>query len=106
MVSGVYYAHIGWFLNDARHDRLEATNPVIRDFSKAPEIALLDRYYFVPPLLLALAMYLHRRPAVARLGLLPADDDAGARDVRDQHGQPHVRIAPVRDAATSRATTR
>ena len=21
MVSGVYYAHIGWFLNDAKHDR-------------------------------------------------------------------------------------
>jgi stearoyl-CoA desaturase (delta-9 desaturase) len=58
MVSGVYYAHIGWFLNDARHDRIESTNPVIRDFSKAPEIVLLDRFYFVPPLLLAAAMYL------------------------------------------------
>jgi stearoyl-CoA desaturase (Delta-9 desaturase) len=58
MVSGVYYAHIGWFLNDARHDRLEATNPVVRDFSTAPEIAFLDRYFFVPPLLLATTMYL------------------------------------------------
>jgi stearoyl-CoA desaturase (delta-9 desaturase) len=58
MVSGVYYAHIGWFLNDARHDRLEATNPVVRDFSAAPEIAFLDRYFFVPPLLLATTMYL------------------------------------------------
>ena len=58
MVSGVYYAHIGWFLNDARHDRLEATNPVVRDFSTAPEIAFLDRYFFLPPLLLAAAMYL------------------------------------------------
>jgi len=58
MVSGVYYAHIGWFLNDARHDRLEATNPVVRDFSRAPEIAFLDRYFFVPPLLLAATMYL------------------------------------------------
>jgi len=57
-VSGVYYAHIGWFLNDARHDRLEATNPVVRDFSTAPEIAFLDRYFFVPPLLLATTMYL------------------------------------------------
>ena len=34
MVSGFYYAHIGWFLNDAKHDRLEPSNPVIRDFSK------------------------------------------------------------------------
>jgi stearoyl-CoA desaturase (delta-9 desaturase) len=58
MVSGVYYAHIGWFLSDARHDRLEKTNPVIRDFSKAPEIAWLDRNYVVPPLVLAAILYL------------------------------------------------
>jgi stearoyl-CoA desaturase (delta-9 desaturase) len=56
-ISGVYYAHIGWFLNDARHDRIEASNPVIRDFGKLPEIAWLDRYYAVPPLALAAAMY-------------------------------------------------
>jgi len=58
MVSGVYYAHIGWFLNDARHNVIEASNPVIRDFSKAPEILWLDRLFFVPPILLAGAMYL------------------------------------------------
>ena len=57
MVSGVYYAHIGWFLNDAKHDRLEASNPVMRDFSKAPEIVWLNEYFFAPPLLLAIAMY-------------------------------------------------
>ena len=56
-VSGVYYAHIGWFLNDAKHDRLEASNPVVRDFSKAPEIVFLERCFFLPPLLLAVAMY-------------------------------------------------
>jgi stearoyl-CoA desaturase (delta-9 desaturase) len=57
-VAGVYYAHIGWFLNDAKNDVLEPTNPVIRDFSLAPEIAFLDRFFFLPPLLLAVAMYL------------------------------------------------
>jgi stearoyl-CoA desaturase (delta-9 desaturase) len=57
MVSGFYYAHIGWFLNDARHDRLEPTNPVVRDFSKAPEIVLLEKYFAIPPALLALAMF-------------------------------------------------
>ena len=57
-VSGFYYAHIGWFLNDARHDRLAPTNPVVRDFSSAPEIVWLERYYIVPPLALAVAMYL------------------------------------------------
>ena len=58
MISGVYYAHVGWFLNDARHDRLELSNPVVRDFSTVREIAFLDRYFFLPPLLLASAMYL------------------------------------------------
>ena len=58
MVSGIYYAHVGWFLNDARHDTLEANNPVIRDFSKFWEIRFLSTYFFVPPLMLAIAMYL------------------------------------------------
>jgi stearoyl-CoA desaturase (delta-9 desaturase) len=58
MISGFYYAHIGWFLNDARHDRLEASNPVIRDFSKCPEVRFLDRHFWLPPLAWAAAMYL------------------------------------------------
>ena len=57
-VSGFYYAHIGWFLNDARHDRLAPTNPVVRDFSSAPEIVWLERYHVVPPLALAVGMFL------------------------------------------------
>jgi len=58
MVSGVYYAHLGWFLNDTKYDRVEATNPVIRDFSRVPEIAWLDRFFVVPPLVLAAALFL------------------------------------------------
>jgi stearoyl-CoA desaturase (delta-9 desaturase) len=58
MVSGIYYAHIGWFLNDAKHNVVEASNPVIRDFSKAPEIVWLERLFFVPPIMLAVSMYL------------------------------------------------
>ena len=57
MVSGVYYAHIGWFLNDYRNDSVEVTNPVIRDFGRLPEIAWLDRNFMVPPLALAILMY-------------------------------------------------
>jgi len=57
-ITGFYHAHIGWFLNDARHDRVEPTNAVIRDFSGAPEIAWLDRYHVVPPLALAIGLYL------------------------------------------------
>ena len=56
-VSGVYYAHVGWFLNDAKNDRLEPSNPVIRDFSKYPEIAFLDRNFMIPPLVMAITMY-------------------------------------------------
>jgi len=58
MVSGVYYAHIGWFLHDTKHDRVEATNPVMRDFGKVPEIAWLERYFFVPPLMVAVTVFL------------------------------------------------
>jgi stearoyl-CoA desaturase (delta-9 desaturase) len=58
MVSGVYYAHIGWFLNDTKYDSVEASNPVIRDFSKVPEIAWLEKYFFFPPLALAIGMFL------------------------------------------------
>jgi stearoyl-CoA desaturase (delta-9 desaturase) len=58
MVSGVYYAHLGWFLNDTKYDRVEATNPVIRDFSTVPEVAFLDRFFGVPPLMMAVALYL------------------------------------------------
>src|SRR5260370_38204362 len=48
MVSGVYYAHIGWFLDDARHDRPRATDPVTRDFPTAPEGSGLRRGYGRP----------------------------------------------------------
>jgi stearoyl-CoA desaturase (delta-9 desaturase) len=58
MISGVYYAHIGWFLNDTKYDRVEATNPVIRDFGPVPELAWLERCFWAPPLMLAAAMYL------------------------------------------------
>jgi stearoyl-CoA desaturase (delta-9 desaturase) len=57
-ISGFYYAHIGWFLNDVRYDRVETGNAVVRDFGGAPEIVWLDRYYVVPPVILAAAMYL------------------------------------------------
>ena len=57
MVSGVYYAHVGWFLNDAKYDRVEATNPVLREFGSVPEIAWIDRNFWAPPIVLAVALY-------------------------------------------------
>jgi stearoyl-CoA desaturase (delta-9 desaturase) len=56
-VSGFYYAHVGWFLHDKQYSKIDPSNPVVRDFSKYPEVRFLDTYYFLPPLVLALAMY-------------------------------------------------
>ncbi len=56
-VSGFYYAHVGWFLNDAQNDVLPDTNPVVRDFGSVPEIAWLEKFYVVPPLMLAAGLY-------------------------------------------------
>ena len=58
IISGFYYAHLGWFLNDVRHNKVPENNPVVRDFSKFPEIRFLDQHYWLPPALLALTMYL------------------------------------------------
>lgn len=56
-VSGFYYAHIGWFLNDIKFEKIDATNSVVRDFGKFPEIRWLDRYHAVPPALWGLSMF-------------------------------------------------
>jgi stearoyl-CoA desaturase (delta-9 desaturase) len=58
-VSGFYYAHIGWFLNDSRHHKVDPSNPVLRTFGAVPEIAWLERFHVVPPILLAAGMYLY-----------------------------------------------
>jgi stearoyl-CoA desaturase (delta-9 desaturase) len=59
MISGFYHAHFGWFLTDTRYDQLEPTNPVVRDFGSVPEIALLEKYFIFPPMVLAAALYLY-----------------------------------------------
>jgi stearoyl-CoA desaturase (delta-9 desaturase) len=56
-VSGFYYAHIGWFLHDQQYKKIDDSNPVVRDFAKFPEVRILDTYYFLPPLVLAVTMY-------------------------------------------------
>lgn len=56
--SGFYHAHIGWLLDDLRNGDLPSSNPIIRDFSVYPEIKWLERYHLVPPVLLAVVLYL------------------------------------------------
>ena len=99
MVSGFYYAHIGWFLNDAqaRSPRGHATRSSAT-FSKAPEIALHRRA--TSPCrrsLLAVAMYLAGgMPWLVWGFCLPTMTLAHAT-FRDQHREPPVRVAPLRD---------
>ncbi|MBA2353433.1 MAG: fatty acid desaturase [Acidobacteria bacterium] len=59
IISGFYHAHLGWFLNDVRHNKVADINPVVRDFGKYWELRLLDQHYWAPPLLLALGTYLY-----------------------------------------------
>ena len=39
IISGFYYAHVGWFLDDLRHDRLPETNPVAARLRQVPGVA-------------------------------------------------------------------
>ena len=96
IVSGFYYAHLGWFLNNVRNDRLPETNPVVRDFGKFPELRLLDTFYWVPPAAAGPRSLRVRRHAVAGVGLPAAHDDARARHLRHQHHQSPLRLASVR----------
>jgi len=53
--EGFYYAHQGWVFDN----RWEGT-PVeaMREFTQYPELVWLNKYHFVPPLVLAVACYL------------------------------------------------
>jgi stearoyl-CoA desaturase (delta-9 desaturase) len=53
--EGFYYAHQGWVFDN----RWEGT-PVeaMREFTEYPELVWLNKYHFVPPLVLAVACYL------------------------------------------------
>lgn len=48
-------AHFGWFLS---RDSQETEWQLITNLSKYPELRFLDRYYSLPPVLLAVAMFL------------------------------------------------
>jgi stearoyl-CoA desaturase (delta-9 desaturase) len=48
--SSFFYAHVGWVFDDAT---VETRWDKIRDFAKYPELRLLDKYWVVPPTILA-----------------------------------------------------
>lgn len=53
--DGFYWSHVGWILsNDYDHTEWDR----IRDFAKYPELRWLNRWHLVPPVTLALALFL------------------------------------------------
>lgn len=54
-VHGIYYAHVGWVLSS---QFVETRFELVRDLLKFPELRWLDKYYLLPPALLAVGVYL------------------------------------------------
>src|SRR3989338_3153825 len=50
-ITGFFWAHIGWMLSNKNK---EAPLELVRDFSKYPEIRWLDRWHFIPPIVLGI----------------------------------------------------
>jgi stearoyl-CoA desaturase (delta-9 desaturase) len=53
--DGLFYAHIGWIFAD---DNDQTRWDKIRDFAKYPELRFLNRFWLLPPILLALGCLL------------------------------------------------
>ncbi len=49
VLSSFWYSHLGWIFDDTTETRWDK----IRDFSKYPELRWLDKYWAVPPTMLA-----------------------------------------------------
>lgn len=55
VTSSLFYAHLGWMFMDANN----ATDfSKIKDFAKYPELRFLNRYYLLPPIVLAVGIWL------------------------------------------------
>ncbi len=55
-LQGFFWSHIGWIMSPDNY-KIDFYKK-IPDFAKFPEIRLLDKFYFVPPLILALGLCL------------------------------------------------
>jgi stearoyl-CoA desaturase (Delta-9 desaturase) len=58
---GFWWSHVGWILCDKY---TETRFDAIKDFARFPELRWLNRYYWVPPVLLALALYFVGGPSM------------------------------------------
>jgi len=52
---GFWWSHVGWILSDRYH---ETQVDLIHDFYKYPELRWLNKYHVVPPIALAVALFL------------------------------------------------
>lgn len=53
-IYGLWWAHVGWVMSS---QYLQPRLDLVRDFAKFPEIQWLDKYHWVPPVLLGVATY-------------------------------------------------
>lgn len=53
--SGLLYAHVGWLFN-ARNSATDFDG--IKDFAKYPELVFLDKFWYLPPMVLATTVWL------------------------------------------------
>ena len=56
-LRGFLGAHVGWILDGTSAGSVSPDNPVVRRFARYPEIRFLERFYYVPPLLLAVGLF-------------------------------------------------
>ena len=52
---GFWFSHVGWTLSE-KHMRADLS--LIKDFAQYPEICFLNRFYFIPPALYGLLIYM------------------------------------------------
>ncbi len=72
IVNGIWWAHLGWFLCPKYND----TNlKAVPDLAKYPELMFLNRYHVLPPIVLAVSLFLignwlsHSMPGLHTSGL-------------------------------------
>jgi stearoyl-CoA desaturase (Delta-9 desaturase) len=53
--DGFWWSHVGWILSDRYTETREES---IRDFARFPELRFLNRWYLLPPFLLAVGLFL------------------------------------------------
>ncbi len=53
--SGFWWSHVGWILSD---QYAETRTESIKDFARFPELRFLNKFHLLPPILLAVAIFL------------------------------------------------